>query len=115
VHRAGVGQEADDGAQDLLEVQRRADRRDDRVQEPVLTGMGARRADTCIVSRIPPVVRRSVCLLLARRLEAHTEVVSVQGAEWVETPLWSPGSLATVPHAVASGKSATSSKRLTAP
>jgi hypothetical protein len=51
VHRARVGQQPDDGAENLLEVERRPDRRDDGVEDPALADVGGRRADADIVSR----------------------------------------------------------------
>ncbi len=72
VDRGGVRQEAHDRAEDLLQVQGRADRGDDRVQEPVLTGMCARRADERIVRRN----RRTVTAYWARGLPGRSPLAS---------------------------------------
>ena len=58
VDGARVGQEPDDGTEDLLELERRSDRRDDRVEEPAFAGMGARRAYAGMLSRNPRRVTR---------------------------------------------------------
>jgi hypothetical protein len=44
VHRGRVREQAHDRAEDLLEVQGRANRRDDRGEKPAFAGVGARRA-----------------------------------------------------------------------
>ncbi len=59
VDGAGVGQEPHDAAQHLLQVQGRSDRRDDGVQDPVLTGVDARRAYGRMVGRIPSRVSKN--------------------------------------------------------
>jgi hypothetical protein len=42
--RAGIRQQADDGPEHLLEVERGPDRLDDRVQDPTVAGMRGRSA-----------------------------------------------------------------------
>jgi hypothetical protein len=63
VHGARLREEAHDGAQNLLELQRRADGGDDLVEDPALAGMRRTRGDGRIVRRnsLETVVASATC------------------------------------------------------